>query len=115
MASLSPAEWVASTTGSGNAVTATKAAPTQPAVEEPRALVVFGVDLSFGTALAAGTTLIINDGTTALWEAQIPVTAGVYQRQFPRGLRCTPGNSASAVVAATGTVTVSVNLDGVIA
>lgn len=44
----------------------------------------------------AGSILLIKDGTTTIWQAQ--VGAGLFNLSFPTGLGATPGNLISAEV-----------------
>ena len=106
MPDLNPAGWVASSQATNAAATASQAAPAA------KKLVIFGVDASFSTPPAAPVLLQIKDGGTVIWQA---FATQSLSRQFKRGIACTAGNGASAVLAAGGSgVTGSVNLDGVI-
>jgi len=57
----------------------------------------------------AGSILLIKDGTTTIWQAQVGAT--FYNATFPSGLSATPGNLISAEI--DGTSACKANIAGI--
>jgi hypothetical protein len=106
-----PSGWSVSATATNATATATKSAPSVSGFGNT----IDGVTSSFSATTTTASSLVISDGSTAIWSVYFPSgTTLPFSRTFQHGLKITSGNACSAALSAGGsTIVGSVNLDGI--
>ena len=109
---ITPSSWPVSTAGAaGAAVTATYAANANASHYVTKINVVVST-----AALTNLVTIILKDGTTAIWQSALPASAAVGQQvtfDFPFPLKITKNSAPNLVVSAsTGTSVVVASMSG---